>query len=279
MGPGHRYDLINESDDVKDEGYAADLNIRPVPAKVPWWKLAMYMLLAACAGLGAAFGVVLALGVMEYRGTKAASAATTNSTTSSTLSADKLVIPTTTSSVDHNVEDDSSDDSQGLIGKILDCGYSPEEARAKGCVYDVMMQDWVPEPCYDSALTERYLAEGNYTWYADVDGHVMSDEEMRKGEHSEAWMTGDYHKAHCIFAWEKLIRAMRHNRPLSQELVSYDHVLHCRHQTLGGEEHHMMLRRDEGGIAVRAPTNYAKCALYRTWQTDFIPDKHPSDVK
>jgi len=281
MGPGQRYDLVNESDDlIKEEPYNDNpLNSRS--ARTPWWKFALYMLLAASAGMGAAFGVILASKMLEPSGSTSSAAATTTAAaaaSSTTASADSLIIPTTASSVDHVEDEEETDGEDGddsLVGQILDCGYSPEEAREKGCVYDVMMQDWVPEPCYDGALTERYLAEGNYTWYADFEGNVMSDEEMRKGEHHEAWMTGNYHKAHCIFAWEKLIRAMRHNRPLSQELVSYDHVLHCRHQTLGEEEHHHM-KREEEGIAVRAPTNYAKCALYRTWQTDFIPDKHES---
>ena len=45
-------------------------------------------------------------------------------------------------------------------------------------------------------------------------------------------------------------------------------------QTLGMDMH----KRD-GGIGVYAPTNYAKCALYNTWRTDFLPDKHSSDEK
>ncbi len=265
MGPSHRYDLIKDTDDIKESG---DVKNEPhnhsIPIITPWWKFLLYMLLAASAGLGAAFGVTLASPLLKTSGNAAA-----NVTASTTLSAD-VTLPTT--SIDH-LEDKVSDP-DSLVGKILDCGHSPTEARDRGCVYDVMMQDWVPEPCYDSLLTERYLAEGNYTWYADFEGNIMTDEEMRKGEHHEAWMTGDYHKAHCIFAWEKLIRAMRHNRPLSQELVSYDHVLHCRHQTLGGAPH----KRDDG-ISVRAPTNYAKCALYNTWETDFIPDKHSSTEK
>lgn len=263
MAPSHRYDLIKEGDDVVDEPH----NTRRIPSITPWWKVLLYMLLAASAGLGAALGVVLGSSLLKPSGNAATSL---NATASTTLSSD-LTLATTAPSID--LVDDKVNDPDGLAGKILDCGHSPEEARAAGCVYDVMMQDWVPEPCFDEVLTERYLAEGNYTWYADSDGNVMSDEEMRKGEHHEAWMTGGYHKAHCIFSWEKLIRAERNNRPISQELLSYDHVLHCRMQTLGGEMH----KRD--AIAVRAPTNYAKCALYDTWKTDFIPDKHNSTAK
>ncbi|KAL6247648.1 hypothetical protein RBB50_004996 [Rhinocladiella similis] len=264
MAPTHHYDLLNESEDNKDE-----LDNSRLPVSTPWWTCILYILLAASAGLGAAFGVVLALSLL-----KPSTSATPECTANISLSADS-VLPTAYTHLASQ-----TDESNPLAGIVLDCGYSPAEARAKGCVYDVMMQDWVPEPCYDGLLTERYLARGNYTWYADIDGNVMSDEEMRKGDHSEAWMSGEYHKDHCIFSWEKLIRAMRNNRPISQELVSYDHVLHCSHQTLGEDGHKdgHMLKRD-GAIGVRAPTNYAKCALYSTWKADFIPDKHASDTK
>ncbi|KEF57288.1 uncharacterized protein A1O9_05205 [Exophiala aquamarina CBS 119918] len=262
MSPNHRYNLVTDRDneEVKDE-----LHDETPPARTPWLKYLFFLLLAFSTAFGATFGVVVANSYLQSSNSVASSA-----TPSPTLTSELALPPTT--SVDDQ-EDGTDNDPAELLGKILDCGHSFEEARAKGCVYDVMMQDWVPEPCYDPVLTERYLAEGNYTWYKDGDGTVMSDEEMRKGEHGDAWMTGNYHKAHCIFSWEKLIRALRNNKGISQELLSYDHVLHCEMQTLGGEMHK---KRDDGGIGVRAPTNYAKCALYKTWKTDFIPDKHSS---
>jgi len=191
--------------------------------------------------------------------------ATAGVATSTTLSAG-LTLPT--SSVDHVEAEIDSPNS--LAGKILDCGGNPSEARDKGCVYDVMMQDWVPEPCYDSVLTERYLAEGNWKWYADGDGNTtISDEDIRKGEHGSAWMATSYHKAHCVFSWLKIIRALRNNWGISQELLSYDHVMHCAHGALKESS-------DDEGLGVRAPTNYAKCALYDTWILNLIPDKHDS---
>ena len=217
-------------------------------------------LLAASVGAGVMFLIGHGFFVTQPSGS-----ATVSVAVSTTLPA-ALTLPTPP--VEH-VEADINSPNE-LAGKILDCGGSPSEARAKGCVYDVMMQDWVPEPCYDAVLTERYLAEGNWTWYADGDGNTtISDEEMRKGEHGSAWMSTSYHKAHCVFSWLKIIRALRNKRGISQELLSYDHVLHCSHGAL-------KQRSDDEGLGVRAPTNYAKCALYETWETDFIPDQHDS---
>lgn len=277
MAP-HHYDLIKENDEAKDEpqtpiGNDSDVVVIRTPVFPKWYKLLLFMILATCAGLGAAFGVVFASSFLHH-GSSAAATVTATAAAASSSPTSALPLSSSTTVVD-SVKDKVVNDSDPLEGKILDCGWSFEEAKAKDCVYDVMMQDWVPAPCYDSVLTEKYLSKGNYTWYADIEGNVMSDEEMRKGEHHEAWMTGQYHKAHCIFSWEKLIRAMRNNQPISQELMSYDHVLHCEMQTLGEDEH--MHKRD--AIGVRAPTNYAKCALYSTWKSDLIPDKHSSIEK
>lgn len=258
MGSGHRYELVKEGDDTKDVPQHTS-----TPIVISWWKFLLCNLLAASLGAGAMF--VIARGSFA---TQPSAIAAASVATSTTLSTDLSVPPPSIEHVEGEIGGPNS-----LAGKILDCGGNPSEARAKGCVYDVMMQDWVPEPCYDSVLTERYLAEGNWTWYADGDGNTtISDEDMRKGEHGAAWMSTSYHKAHCVFSWVKIVRALRNNRAISQELLSYDHVLHCSHGALKADS-------DDTRLGVRAPTNYAKCALYETWSHDFIPDKHDSTLR
>lgn len=147
-------------------------------------------------------------------------------------------------------------------GEITDCGHTVEEARAKGCVFDVMMQDWMPRPCYDEALSERYLLAGNWSWWADQEATTfLSLEEMRKGEHSVIYVIQDYHRQHCIYAWEKMVRAIRNDWPLIEELISYDHVMHCRHSTLSKESENIR--------GVRAPTAWTRCGLVKDWYGRF----------
>lgn len=142
---------------------------------------------------------------------------------------------------------------------IISCGQSPEEARASGCKYDVMMQLWVPVECYDEALSERFLAEGNWPWFADIRAqHEISLEVMRLGEHQVAFSTDQYHRYHCIFTWEVMVRAMRARGYIVEEMMSYDHVVHCRHMTLP-PPHNKTL------IAVEAHSGYTRCATYDTW--------------
>lgn len=141
------------------------------------------------------------------------------------------------------------------------CGGTPDEARAAGCVFDVMMQLWTPPECMDTPLSERFLEKGNWTWYADnAASYAYTDEEIRKGNHDVVYVAQSYHRHHCIFAWERLVRAMRNQAPIIEELISYDHVMHCRHKTLTLPE--------EGAEQVRgvvAPTGYTKCASYDVW--------------
>lgn len=153
------------------------------------------------------------------------------------------------------------------IGVITECGSTPEEARAAGCVFDVMMQLWTPAECYDGNLSERFLAAGKWTWWADAGATtVMSDEEMKKGEHDRVYVSADYHKSHCIFAWEKLVRALRNQTPLIEQLISVDHAMHCQHKTLAAID-------AKGAIA---PKGYTKCADYETWTQGLPPDRMSS---
>jgi hypothetical protein len=265
-----RYDRVQaeESDELLNEEKQPMQTGEPAESSgITWWKIVLGILLAAAAGAGITFAVSQGW----FRPNHSHKADTTPAVTaSSTISADPIlatphvddeekVDPPTTTPIPSPYE-----------GQVLECGGGPEEARNNGCIFDVMMQDWVPAPCYDDALTQRYLKEGNWTWYRSGDANdTMTDEEMALGEHGDAWMSSSYHKAHCIFSWDKTVRALRNNQPISQELLSYDHVLHCSMQTFNGVE------VDEN-IGVRAPTNYAKCALYGTWKENWIPDKHDS---
>ena len=160
----------------------------------------------------------------------------------------------------------------GPSANIKGCGGNPAEARELGCVYDVMMQDWTPAECFDSVLTEKYLATNNWTWWADADAErAMSDEEIALGEHSVVYVAQDYHVKHCIFAWEKFVRAFRTQSPLITELISYDHVLHCRdHTILPALDPSKHIR------GVVAPTGYTHCASYDTWIKALPENEHSS---
>lgn len=293
MGYKDQYSPVAANDDSKQAliGDNEDLHDEPQtiyrPAKTAWWKYALSNIAAASAGAAVMYFIARShqsttqlqnTSTSTTTPTAAADLISTATSTLSQTSSASTSIPTHLTDAEaalfsvERIEGDKSEIPNMEPDTILDCGFSPEDARAKGCIYDVMMQDWVPPPCYDEVLTNMYLDEGNWTWYGDWDGNTtLSNEVMAKGEHGVAWMANSYHKAHCVFSWLKIIRALRNNRGISQELLSYDHVLHCKHGALKGA--------DDESIGVSAPTNYAKCALYSTWLKDPIPDKHNSSMR
>jgi hypothetical protein len=187
------------------------------------------------------------------------------STTTATPAAVTAIAPSATPVID---DSKAVDGNKTFPTRIQDCGNTPAEARAKGCVFDVMMQLWTPADCFDRKLSDRFLAIGNWTWYADSSAeHTYTLDEMRKGEHDFVFVAQDYHVTHCIYAWEKLVRNMRNQEPIITELISYDHVIHCRHKTL--------MRTDNQAIrGVRAPTAYTQCAPYDTWKYHLPPNEH-----
>ena len=274
MGFSHKYEAVGKDGDSDEALLDQSRQITPPAVMTSWWKLLLCNFVAACAGAGVmlfiAKSYLPATQQQQQPQVAITSAAAVSLAPTSTASTSTVTI-VPTPSIEYVTE--KIEFPTEMSGIILDCGFSPEEAREKGCIYDVMMQDWVPEPCYDQVLTERYLKAGKYIWYADGDGNTtISDEQMAKGEHGRAWMSTAYHKDHCVFSWLKIIRALRMKRGISQELLSYDHVLHCSHGALKQDS-------EDKGLGVSAPTNYAKCALYDTWKQDFIPDKHDSSSK
>ncbi|KAK5946635.1 hypothetical protein PMZ80_000778 [Knufia obscura] len=160
----------------------------------------------------------------------------------------------------------------GETYEYRDCGSNADEARANGCEYDVMMQEWTPPECIDWALSEKFLEAGNWTWYADANAEkTYNATEIALGNHNVVYVDQSYHRHHCIFTWERLVRAMRTQRPLIEKLVDYDHVLHCRMNTLKTFE--------EGAEPVRgvvAPTAFTACASYDVWMKRLPQNKHSS---
>jgi len=215
--------------------------------------------------IGVLFAVVFALGsmVVEYkRAPSTSDASATNTSTSSDL----LEKPAAAKEATSPVTDLTNSTLSSLpFTTIKDCGYDAASARAKGCVFDVMMQLWMSPECYDGTLSERYLAAGNWTWYADTSGeNIYSDTEIRLGNHDVVFVAQDYHKHHCVFAWEKLVRALRNQGPIIEELISYDHVAHCEHKTLF---------RTDAVRGVSAPTGYTRCAYYDVWKNNLPANK------
>jgi hypothetical protein len=115
-----------------------------------------------------------------------------------------------------------------LFDEWKDCGRTADQARSKGCHFDVLLATWVHDDCFDSKLMERYMFLANYTYYRDYEmTDPISDEEIRRGDHRLSYSTPQQHNAHCGYVWEIQMRAWMRGRPISRGLFSYPHTMHC----------------------------------------------------
>jgi len=264
MGLNHHYRSVSTNDE------SFPLAQKDAPVKSGWGKQSIFLSLATGTLFIAVIAAVLATissAVVSYRSSGASDAVVASTSTSI------AAIATPTGILDDDTLKSTKPESDPIpsADEIQNCGYTAQEARDRGCVFDVMMQLWTPAACFDEVLSNRFLDVGNWTWYADPSASkAFTLEEMRKGEHDAVYVAQDYHVTHCIYAWEKLVRAMRNQDPLIMELISYDHVIHCRHKTL---------QRADGGSTirgVRAPTGYTQCAPYDTWKFHLPANEHSS---
>ncbi|KAH0839074.1 hypothetical protein AYO21_04670 [Fonsecaea monophora] len=266
MGLNNHYRSVSDN----DESFPLSEKSQP---RAGWGKQSICLSIATgtlfIAIIVAIFSLISSVFVSNTNTTK--SDALSASTTSAAAVAASTSAVAVTPPVDDSIKSAEGSDGSTQKAEIDHCGFSPEEARERGCIFDVMMQLWTPAACFDETLSNRFLEVGNWTWYADPSAsHIYTLEEMRKGEHDAVYVAQDYHVTHCIYAWEKLVRSMRNQQPLITELISYDHVIHCRHKTL---------QRADGGDSirgVRAPTGYTQCAPYDTWKDHLPPNEHSS---
>ncbi|KAJ5167464.1 uncharacterized protein N7482_006245 [Penicillium canariense] len=241
------YDRVSSSEDGLDEPKK-----RPEPQRLrPWARNILLLSCLASALTGAVFG-----SISSTLTTSAVSHfhVNVNDAHASDLSPSSVVEPVSVEAADF----------------MLDCGDTPAKARAQGCIFDTMLQLWVPPACLDSKLTERFVAEGNWTWYADKKAqHPIPYEVLSRGDHQVAFAADNYHRSHCYYTWEVLVRALRNHSPIMEEMISYDHVMHCRMAGLLPMEY-------DKTVAVEIHPGYTKCAPYSTWIRNLPEDKHSS---
>ncbi|KAK2051543.1 hypothetical protein LY76DRAFT_479648, partial [Colletotrichum caudatum] len=118
----------------------------------------------------------------------------------------------------------------------LRCGNSSTEARALGCVFDLLTNNWMPRYCSDPATDSEYRAWvlkperhlGSWAFYYDEKaGHqVASEEELSNLVGIHVYTTLENHLAHCTFVARRMHRlaigevaAVAHN--------TFAHTMHC----------------------------------------------------
>ena len=126
------------------------------------------------------------------------------------------------------------------ITKHLHCGNSTAEARAQGCVFDVLTNMWVPELCWDKEGTEEFMRTAPWQGYDMQDGkRLLTLEEMseRVGKDRLApdpssppyWTPLREHVIHCALMWQRQHRGFMsgNSKKLDFHSLSYQHTVHC----------------------------------------------------
>ncbi|KAK8067396.1 hypothetical protein PG997_014143 [Apiospora hydei] len=111
-----------------------------------------------------------------------------------------------------------------------DCGVSPEEASAKGCVFDMLAFAWVPQQCFDAELSSTYNTYEDFEFFYERENNNsrIPVDELKKGVNRRVYTSGKYHRTHCTYAWQTLQRAVLHGYALSDnKTMNQGHFDHC----------------------------------------------------
>lgn len=109
-------------------------------------------------------------------------------------------------------------------------GDSWQEAKALGCIYDVIASRWYAPECFDQESFDAMKQEPgtNYTWYSDKDHTIQVPTEIgERGEFELLYPLKNFHKIHCLYLWRKMHHALLNNLPLDDDLMEEDHTIHC----------------------------------------------------
>lgn len=117
------------------------------------------------------------------------------------------------------------------------CGSTVPEAKAKGCVFDVMAYGWVPSQCYNGDLVSTYNAFNMSPWAFDKNlTKPASEEVLMAGERRILYTDLRFHQEHCFYTWHNLLHSVEHQRSLIHNLsASTEHRHHCKGLFLHGE--------------------------------------------
>lgn len=118
------------------------------------------------------------------------------------------------------------------------CGTTAAEARANGCVFELIGSSWVTPECYDPVTEQEFLEYRDWHFYKDYNQtQEATIEEVRQGEGYGYFVSHFYHSTHCGFLIKKLHRAIDAGRKLDGLITAFHHTNHCVHWMLDPPEY------------------------------------------
>lgn len=113
---------------------------------------------------------------------------------------------------------------------VSPCGNTAEEARARGCHFDIISFCWLPDACYDAKLSENFDNITTWEWFLDSNGtQPISHDQAMTGDYTGLFVNWEYHVRHCTAMWEKMHRAIlgRGKSAIDGYIGPLGHTQHC----------------------------------------------------
>jgi hypothetical protein len=115
--------------------------------------------------------------------------------------------------------------------QLLTCGNTTQQALAQGCKYDILLNNWVPAPCFD-ADSEDFIADytDDKSWGAFADKNMTQRfNSVQEMSESEIYYTSVRdHINHCAVLWKKQFWALFEEKKAFDTVVaSPGHTDHC----------------------------------------------------
>lgn len=123
---------------------------------------------------------------------------------------------------------------------VKPCGDSPEEARTRGCHFDVISFCWLAPECYDAELSAEFDNSNELEWYLDPNQTIaLSHDQIMTGEWTNLYVNWEYHLRHCTAMWKKLHRAVmtgRGRQSIDGYIGTLIHTEHCEKMLLSDRQ-------------------------------------------
>jgi hypothetical protein len=90
------------------------------------------------------------------------------------------------------------------------CGATVRQAREAGCIFDPMLNSWVPSPCYNKTESDFQIDRWQLRWYKDQYAkEEIPLEEYRRGEYAQTrvFTSMRHHVTHCKYVWHSVYLA------------------------------------------------------------------------
>ncbi|KAI4170045.1 MAG: hypothetical protein LQ346_008904 [Caloplaca aetnensis] len=142
---------------------------------------------------------------------------------------------------------------------VLDCGSSPDEARAQGCHFDIFSYAWFAPPCYNKDLYHTFLVQHrNEIEWQNMDHSPLPTDDVLTGNYWDLRpISGHFGDLGCTYTWLRLIRALAEERPMDGRLLEFEYAQHCSTSLLDMDKSN----RNNETAAQTVQLSFARCGL------------------